>query len=606
MLMLSVLAIVLVPSLYALFYITSFWDPYSHLDRMPAALINADSGAPVSGREVNLGNRIVDTFKQNPPFRFIYPASMAEAEAALHRGDIYFILVIPADFSERALAARKDAPAMLSLEVAEGDSYTSAIISRRFGSELAHTLNEQLNAERWAAIVGSSNTAATDTLRIAVAQLRDGSEELHAGAQRLQVGSAQLDQGLDRLAAGLQEMHDRLPTTNQLEQLATGSEAVVMGESKLADGLDQLAAGGERLQQGADQLRQGADRVPIGSGRLTTGATQLETGIATLETNLQTGAAAGHELHAGLEQLNNGVQPLASGLPQLEAGLQQMLDQFSLADTTSLSAAGSQTVRLGEGSRQLAAGSKELETGSAQLEDGLDRLQNGLNEQLGSADAEGLAASVQVDIKSYAPVQNNGTAYCPYFTALALWLGGIMITFVFHCRRLIEPMKAAPRWVCWLAKSAVPLALGVLQATVIVMVFHFGLGISFVHPWLVWLAAALGSLTFVLLVLLLIALLGDAGRLPAVVLLMLQLAAAGGIYPIQLSGPFYEAIHPYMPLTALVNALRATMFGAFDGAWLAPALQLVVTGAIAMAITIGFARWKYVPRDAYGPAVEFS
>ena len=606
MLVLSVLAIVLVPSLYALFYITSFWDPYSHLDRLPAALINSDSGASAGGREVNLGNRVVETFKQNPPFHFIYPASVQDAEEALHRGDIYFILVIPTNFSERALTARKDAPATLSLQVAEGDSYTSAIISRRFGSELAHTLNEQLNTERWAAIVGSSNAPATDTLRIAIGHLRDGSEELHQGAQRVQQGSSQLDQGLDRLAAGLQEMHDRLPTTNQLQQLATGSEALTTGEGKLADGLDQLAAGGERLQQGAEQLRQGAARVPIGSGRLTAGAAQLEAGIATLNTNLQTGAAAGHELHSGLEQLNNGVQPLAGGLVQLQDGLQQMLDQFSPADTTGLNVAASQSPRLGDGSRQLAEGSKELEAGSARLEDGLDRLQNSLNEQLGNADAGGLAASVQVDIKSYAPVPNNGTAYCPYFTGLALWLGGVMITFVFHCRRLVEPMKAAPRWVCWLAKSAVPLALGVLQATVIVTVFHVALGISFVHPWLVWLAAVLGSLTFVVLILLLIAVLGDTGRLPAIILLMLQLAAAGGIYPIQLSGPFYEAIHPYMPLTALVNALRATMFGAFDGVWWMPALQLAVTGAITVAVTIWLARWKFVAHESYGPAIELA
>jgi putative membrane protein len=86
---------------------------------------------------------------------------------------------------------------------------------------------------------------------------------------------------------------------------------------------------------------------------------------------------------------------------------------------------------------------------------------------------------------------------------------------------------------------------------------------------------------------------------------MLQLAAAGGIYPVELSGPFYQAIHPFMPLTALVNAFRATMFGAFDGAWAMAALQLAITGCAAAAITVWFARWKYVPHESYGPAVEF-
>jgi putative membrane protein len=304
-----------------------------------------------------------------------------------------------------------------------------------------------------------------------------------------------------------------------------------------------------------------------------------------------------------LGKLNDGVQPLAGGLLQLETGLQQMIGQFSLSDPTGPT---NPPGRLSDGSRQLAEGSKQLEAGAATLANGLDRLQKSLTEKLGDADAGGLAASVQVDIKSYAPVQNNGTAYCPYFASLALWLGGIMITFVFHCRRLIEPMKGAPRWVCWLAKSAVPLSLGVLQATVIVAVLRLALGIVFVHPWLVWLAAVLGSMTFVSVILFLIAVWGDAGRLPAVVLLILQLAAAGGIYPVELSGRFYEAIHPYMPLTALVNAFRATMFGSYEGVWSGSAMILVLTGCGAVAATIWLARWKFVPCESYGPAVEFA
>ena len=613
MLVLSVLAIVLVPSLYALFYISSFWDPYGHLYRLPAALVNTDRGASTGGQDVNLGNEIVNTFKQKPPFHFIYLPSAAAADEALHRGEVYFSLVIPPDFSERALAARKDEPATLDLQVAEGNSYTGTLISKRFADQLADTLNEQLNRERWAAIVGDPSATTTNSLRLVIEQLRNGSQVLDQGAQRLQAGNAQLDQGLGQVAAGLQEMRDRLPTTNQLQQLADGSKSAVAGEGQLSTGIDQLAAGGQRLQQGADQLRRGAARVPIGRARLTGGAAQLEAGIALLDTNLFIGAAGSHDLYTGLQKLNDGIQPLTAGLVQLETALQQMNDQFSSSNSTgpaatvgNLNGDANQPTRLSDGSRQLAEGSKQLAAGAAKLADGLDQLQKSLTEKLGNADAAGLAASVQVDVKSYAPVQNNGTAYCPYFASLALWLGGIMITFVFHCRRIIEPMKDAPCWVCWFAKSALPLGIGLLQATVVVLVLRLALGVVFVHPLLVWLAAALGSITFVSIVLLLIAVLGDAGRLPAVVLLILQLAAAGGIYPIELSGRFYETIHPYIPLTALVNAFRATMFGSYENSWSGPALQLVVTACITVAVTIWLARWRYVSHESYGPAVEFN
>lgn len=632
MLVLSVLAIVLAPSLYAVFYISSFWDPYGHLDRLPAALVNADRGVTRDGRNVNLGDTVVNMFARQPPFHFIRLPSAAAADQALRDGKVYFELIIPANFSERALAARQGEPANLTLRVAEGASYTGTIISKRFGGELAHTLNEQLNRERWAAMVGDPAVPAAGELRAAIGELRAGSREAHEGAQRLQEGSDQLTAGLDQSAAGarrlndgmdrmgdgMREMRDCLPAGSRLQELADGSRAAVAGEEKLGAGIDQLVAGGQRLDQGAGQLRQGAARVPFGGHRLSDGAAQLEAGIATLDTNLLQAAAGGRELHAGLEKLNDGIQPLTGGLMQLETGLQTMIDQLSPAENQTGAAAatgqlraGAATLtngleRLSAGSHQLAENSKQLEAGTAGMADGLDRLHTALTEELGDADAGGLAASVHVNIESYAPVQNNGAAYSPYFGSLALWLGGIMITFVFHCRRVIEPLRSAPRWVCWLAKSAVPLGLGVLQSAVIVAVLHLAFGIAFAHPWLVWLAATLGSLTFVAVILLLIALLGDAGRLPAVVLLILQLAAAGGIYPVELSGRFYEAIHPFLPFTALVNAFRATMFGAYDGTWSAAAIQLAVTGGGAAVLAIWLARWKYVPREAYGPAVEFS
>jgi hypothetical protein len=48
------------------------------------------------------------------------------------------------------------------------------------------------------------------------------------------------------------------------------------------------------------------------------------------------------------------------------------------------------------------------------------------------------------------------------------------------------------------------------------------------------------------------------------------------------------------------------MFGAFDGTWAASAAQLAVTGVGAAILAIWLARWKYVSRESYGPAVEFS
>jgi putative membrane protein len=131
------------------------------------------------------------------------------------------------------------------------------------------------------------------------------------------------------------------------------------------------------------------------------------------------------------------------------------------------------------------------------------------------------------------------------------------------------------------------------------------MGIHFAHPFQVWLAGVLGSVAFVSLIMLFMSVLGDAGRLLAVVLLILQLAASGGIYPVELSSGFYQKVHGCLPFTFLVRSFRATMFSAFEGRWGLPAGELAAFAGVAILLTATLARWRYVPTEIYGPAVEF-
>ena len=56
--------------------------------------------------------------------------------------------------------------------------------------------------------------------------------------------------------------------------------------------------------------------------------------------------------------------------------------------------------------------------------------------------------------------------------------------------------------------------------------------------------------------------LGDGGRLLGIVLLVVQLAGSAGTYPIQLSPPIFQAIHPYLPMTWAIHLLRYAISGA--------------------------------------------
>ncbi len=641
---LAALALIFVPSLYVLIYVSSVWDPYGNLTQLPAAIVNQDAPVMRLGREVNLGKQIVDTLDQQRPFSFVHYATPEAAKTAVQSGKAFFALLIPANFSQRAMATNQ--PAQLGLYVSEGGNYTASLVSKRFGTELAHTLNEKLNRERWAALVGpDGGSAAEPTLGQGLAALQAGGRRILAASTKIRAGSAELKEGLVRaadgagkLAEGATQMADgsarlthgvkqlgevvadirgKLPDDGKLKELANGSEALTRGALALKEGMDQLQQGAVRLDAGTGEFQAGAAKVPFFGGRLSAGSAQLHTGVSALGEGIKRTAAGSGQLNDGIKQLDFHVQPLATGLIELNAGLHTMSEKLPTSDQLDLLDRSMGRLRegnlaltgglgeLNQGAGQLQDGAGELEKGAGKLAAGLDEAASRFEAGFGGARASHLAASVETVTEVIAPVPQNGPAFSPYFAALSLWIGAVMMSFVFHLRRLPSSMRRASRPVRWLVKAIPLLCLGLLQATVVVAVLKVGLGIHLANPYLVWAMAGLGSVTFVSLIVLFITLLGDAGRLGAVVFLILQLSASGGIYPIELSPLFYQRIHDYLPFTFLVRSFRTTMFSAFGGRWEPDALLLAYIAVGAMLAGLLLARWKYVPHENYGPAVEF-
>jgi len=257
--------------------------------------------------------------------------------------------------------------------------------------------------------------------------------------------------------------------------------------------------------------------------------------------------------------------------------------------------------KLRDGSAKLATGATDLNTGATKLKDGLDTLYSKVPatvEQLGG-DPEGLSESVTVVTTTTAPVGNNGSAFAPYFIALGLWVGCTLTTFIFPYLLIPESARHTGQAARVLRKFTVPGIYVVLQALIVVYGVHL-LGVHYLHPALVTVTAVAASLTFMLFVLALNLLLGAAGRLLALVLLVIQLAASGGSYPVELSSPFFRWLHTYIPVTDAINAMRYAMFGAYEGQY---ALFMTRMGLVALASLIvallSRRRWMYIADDRF-------
>jgi putative membrane protein len=677
------LAIVAVPSVYSVTYLSSVWDPYGHLPDLPVAMVNSDRGADYQGQHVVVGGTVLKNVLEKRTFSFRQLPSREAASEALARGEVYFALVIPPDFSANSLPGQHLGGNKLELLTAPGASYSAALIGRRFAGEVANRVNEQLGDKRWSVMLGNIGR-----LKAGVRQLKDGAARLDAGAGKLRDGAGQLAAGADkaadgsarlaagaglvaggvhrltdgmgRLGGGVKLMASKLPADADLDKLASGSQRLAAGAHELdqglgkldagghqlADGtkalgagLDQLTAGGDRLAAGARQLETGARKVPIVGGKLGDGAAQLAEGAGRLHAGLVQAQAGGKrlqdgagQLSAGLakaakgagdlahgqDQLNDGVQKAAGGLKQLGAGIRLMDAKLpAQADLERLdTGAGTLAAKAGElanGLKRLDDGAHQLRDGGGKLADGAHRLADGLallDAKLAAApDATNLAelaTPVTVTETQLAPVASNGVAFAPYFMALSLWMGAVMTTFVFHFIKLPEANRAVGQRARMWSKAALPGAIVLLQAITLATVLRLGMHVPVPHLASFYAICMLGSVTFLATLMALIMILGDAGKLVSIVLLVFQLGAAGGAYPVELTGGVFAKAHPYLPVSNMVDALRASLFGAYEGRWgyYVVAMLAFGWGAWLLALALGRHFWKFTPDDEYSTVLD--
>lgn len=670
MLALACAGVVALPSLYAVTYLSSIWDPYGQLDQLPVAIVNEDHGTQVQGKHVQLGRETINTLLEKKPFTFETYPTREEAEKAVNQGKAYFALFIPPDFSEDALGSEGPTSGTLTIYTSPGTSYLASTLGKRFGNEVAQSLNDTLSRKR------------LDAVASGVKQLHEGSQKLTAGVQTLQNGSqaltvaltkaseggrklddgaAQVAEGVEALTRGMSQaggairlMAEKTPSQANLNRLAEGSSQLASGSAQLYQGLTQLSegqstlstktlelsrglgaleTGSGKLSEGSEKLISGLKQVPLVGGKISQEAKPLSDGAAQLYQGLQKAHSGSQQLAQGAQllsekmseaargsqslsegalQLNEGVQALTNGMSQLGNGLQTLAEKLPEdAQLTQLSdgswALASGMRELSGGLDALSDGGRKLDSGIQQVNDGMRALDAGLAKLEAALPASegGISPAVVVQEESVSHVGSNGISFAPYFMALSLYVGALMTSFIFSFFRVPESTVGATQGARILSKSLLPASIVIGQAIVLGLTMRYGMLVPIPRPMVFHLILIAASLTFLTVVQALVFTLKDTGKGLAVLLLLVQLGAAGGPFPIELSNGFFQAVHGFLPITFTVKALRATLFGAYLGDWGIFLGCLAICAAIALSISYALGRrWKPVPDEAYAPVID--
>jgi putative membrane protein len=300
----------------------------------------------------------------------------------------------------------------------------------------------------------------------------------------------------------------------KLDDLADGADEVASGAHQLHDKLADAADGAHTLADGVGSADTGAHRLDDGLANLSSGAAQLDSGIGTL--------------HTGAQKLDSGIATLQSGARTLDGGL----------------------ATLDHGAHQLHDG----------LADGLGRLPELTPGQQHDA-AQVLSSPADVALTIDHPAKVYGRGLAPFFFAIAIWVFGISAFLVLRpiSGRALAGRANAAR----LALAGwIPVAgMAILGSLILLVVSWFALGLDPVHAAASFGVVILAAACFSAIAHVLRTALGTVGSAITLVLLMVQLTSCGGLYPIQTLPAPLRAIHPYIPMSYLVDGLRITFTG---------------------------------------------
>ena len=639
-----VVAIALLPSLYAWLNIYSNWDPYGNTGGISIAVASLDRGYTDNGEYVNKGRDVLEDLKTATSINWVIVDTEQEATDGVYAGDYYAAVVIDEDFSRKmyrmftdwtgqpaityyenakknAVATKITDTAVETLKRSISENYLEVVISgimeqsNLLAADLTETDPEtavkgllyqaqdvlsgcraMMDAFRAAGSTGVSETdaqALSDAIASINSSLPDG-DAIADSAARLQhalyTALANVERALDRFESALDTAQPPA-AQQQLRDAAAAMGKLSTQLSGLAGQLDGInVTGNPVLTAQAIQLRELAGH-----------CTQLQNAL----NQLADGGAAGGLL-ADCGALVEAIRNAAARIPVTDRDLRRQLDTVvsevsdAMGGVKSLSAdAKAMRAALSDTTAALSVTMEQLRPAAERmvnaLSDTIDKLEgmtageymDMLLEILGGDPAvygQYFPEMVQTSVNKVYPIENYGSAMAPFYTTLAIWVGGVILSSLvkIHARTegLIDPRPAE----LYFGRYLFFFLLSQIQAAVIVTGDLYLLKIQCLHPGLLYLTASLTAFTFSLLIYSLAIAFGDVGKAVVVVIMVMQIAGSSGTFPIELLPEIYQKIYRFFPFPYAIDAMRECICGLYGDYYMTQLAFLLLFAAAALLI----------------------
>ncbi len=657
--LLVVIALLVLPGLYAWYCIVANWDPYSNTGNVPIAVVNEDEGATsnLTG-EINLGEQVTDKLRDNHNIDWRFYDSEEEALEATRRFECYATLVMPKDLSKNVVGifdGSDEQPVIYfypnekqnAVAVKVSDSAAQTLVTQ-VNQQFASTVNEavlkkvQEGADKVEEQASQTRGTLASEVKDTQAQIANVTQSLDStisainGWRESVAGSqASLSAAAQQLPALRTSLADSSATLNNLRAETIAFDSVFsksLSQTNLALANLSLRISADMSATESDVARVSADldksielmsaelaahgpnevteQLQVALQKLQSASDHLQSAVALADASTQnmnanvqtivdkTNAANDTFSREVLPALSNGTYDLGISLSGLSSAvgqfepqiveLQEVLAQTDAALVDAIAAIEQAKALLSNVSAHLESTSTDLNAmGSALKVDQIAELLDVDPDNLGQF----ISSPVNLVTEEIYPVSNYGTAVAPFYTCLALWIGCFILISLIKLEVDRTGFESATPTQRYFGRWLLLILLALVQSQVICGV-DIALGIDCAHPVAFMASGAVCSFAFMNLLYALALTFRNIGRTLCILLLIMQVPGSSGMYPIEMMPAFFRAVHPFLPFTYGINAMREALCG-MQG--IAYAIDLIAVALIVpLALLIGLVIRPYM------------
>ena len=547
-----VMGLAVLPSLYAWFNILSNWDPYGpeSTSNIKVAVAYDDTGINISGMDINISTNIVEALKTNDTIGWVFTDSTDEAIDGVWSGDYYAALIMPADFSKDMVSFLADN--MTHPEIIYYTNQKKNAIAPKITDKAKTAVQQQVNA------------TFISTLTEAIMKSADVADNIgnkNKADSTLESGSDSMNNSLiDILIAKFQVINTQVVTFDNVLSALSNIMTTAQTSADTAKGISPDISGtfeGERAILNELNKTIGQSSL-IDSSLFST----ISHDIDAVSGYMNSISSIYNDMGYNIDDFNKSISQMGESINNTLVMVRNIED--NLNETTN----------------------KLVEFKNSGVYSLLQTAISFNTDELASF----ISAPVAITTEDLYPITNYGSAMSPFYSVLSIWVGALILVAIIHVK--VHPFDdiKVNSVEAFFGRYITFFLIGQAQALLITLGDLFFIGIQCIHPFKFWFAAAFTSFVFTMITYSLTVAFENVGEAAAVVIMVIQVAGAGGTFPIQCLPAIYQAIYKYLPFTYAMDALRECVGGTYSWYYWKCILALLVYVGICLFIGLVIAK----------------